>query len=373
MWLLLTMLACGPQNDAPSTETDVTDTTDAAEITDALGDCEGADCLYRTGRDYENGDRNVIETIVYDDVLGNPRSVPIAVYRPRDPPRPTPVVLLSHGGSSGKDDPLNSMEHWAPVIAEAGYIAIAIAHRGRETADYDAVCAALGVQADIPCAIKVGWDRPHDVAAVLDWVEATEADQPGSLDLENVFLVGHSAGAGGALMIAGAKRNFRCAQPLGHIDPDQRCDAADLVSLADARVKAVVAMSPQGVDNEGFMETSYDTVDRPVLLGTGMADGEYNIGEPADRREVFTHVPVGEKYELFLDDRGAVHTLFEGATTECDDHATAARCDEMLRWVMTTALAFLDAQSSGRPEARAWLASDAIERASAGDAEWQQK
>lgn len=313
------------------------------------------------------------DAIRYLDVLGDERVVPIAIYKPDGAPTPMPVVLLSHGGADGKDDPTNSMQHWAPTFAEAGYYTVAIAHKGREQANYDAVCAAIGVQTDIPCAIKVGWDRPHDTAAVLDWLETTAAAHPGTLDLDRIYLVGHSAGAGNALMIAGARRNYRCAQPLGHVDPDQACDEADLVSLADDRVKAVVAMSPQGPDAEGFMATSFDTVDRPVLIGTGLADGDVDIGEPESRRQVFTHLPAGGKYELFVNDRGAVHTLFEGSTDACENVAEPARCAEMEAWVQSTALAFLDAQALGRAEATAWLASDDIETASAGTAEWQRK
>jgi predicted dienelactone hydrolase len=382
MLLLLAWFACAP-TDQDQGSTDVTDVTDVAtdasdpsdEATDLpdLGPCEGADCLYRPAESYDVDEPTVVETITYTDLLGEPRAVPIAVYRPRGAAEPAPIVLLSHGGASGKDNPLNSMEHWAPVIARAGYVAVAIAHLGRSEESYDAACAEIGVQTNIECAIKVGWDRPNDTAAVLDWLESMEETQPGRLDLDRIYLIGHSAGAGNALMIAGAKRNYRCAQPLGHIDPDQACDPADLVSKADARVKAVVAMSPQGPDNEGFMETSFDTVDRPVLVGTGVADGEYDIGEPANRREVITHLPAGEKYELFLDDRGAVHTLFEGSTSECENFADAARCADMERWVQTTALAFLDAQAWSRPEAMAWLVSDRLVTAAAGDATWSRK
>lgn len=363
MFLWLALLACTPKTGDAVDDTDAVDTVP----------CEGAACIYDPGRSFPNGDRTVSDTIRYADILGDERVVPIAIYKPSAAPTPMPIVLLSHGGADGKDDPTNSMQHWAPTFVEAGYYTVAIAHKGRSQDNYDAVCAALEVQTDIPCAIKIGWDRPHDTAAVLDWLEASAAEHPGALDLDRIYLVGHSAGAGNALMIAGARRNFKCAQPLGHVDEHQACAEADLVSLADPRVKAVIAMSPQGPDNDGFMESSFETVDRPVLIGTGMADGEYDIGEPENRRLVFTHLPAANKYELFVNDRGAVHTLFEGNTTECENVAEPARCAEMETWVRTTALAFLDAVALARPEAVAWLASDNVETASAGTAEWQRK
>lgn len=384
MLTMLLLVACDPQVDeaepgdsADRVDTadagDTADTADTAETGDTAGaDCAGAECLYSPGRSYEPGAVDVIETIYYTDILGDERAVPIAVYRPADAPKPMPVVVLSHGGAGGKSDPLNSMEHWAPIFAQAGYVAVAVAHAGRDDANYEEVCAALGVDPDIPCGIKIGWDRPHDVRAALDWLDATAAEQPGALDLDHVFLIGHSAGAGGALMIAGATRNYRCALPIGFEDPDQDCQEADLVSLADDRVRAVVAMSPQGPDNDGFMDSSFDTVDRPVLIGTGLADGEEAIGEPANRRLVFPLLPAGEKYELFVDDRGATHTLFEGDVSACEGIDDADRCAEMERWIQTTAVAFFDAQL-GLAGATAWLATDSIEIASGGDAEWQRK
>jgi predicted dienelactone hydrolase len=371
LWFVA-LVACGTKDTEPvdTVDTDTADTDPLDTDTDTAMSCDGADCLYDPGRSYPNVQVTTFDTISYTDELGDPRPVPVAVYRPTDAPAPLPIVLLSHGGASGKTNPLNSMEHWAPVLARAGYVSVAIAHAGREEANYLALCAELGVPDNIPCGIKIGWDRPHDVAAVLDWVETQAAAHPGELDLSRIYLVGHSAGAGNALMIAGARRNYRCALPIDYVDPDQDCQESDLVSLADDRVKAVVALSPQGPGNEGFMESSFETVDRPVLVGTGLADGDGS--EPANRRLVFPGLPDGDKYELYLDDAGAKHTLFEGDVDACETVDTPERCAEMERWIMTTVVAFLDAQD-GRADAQTWLDTDQIETASAGDAEWQTK
>jgi predicted dienelactone hydrolase len=109
------------------------------------------------------------------------------------------------------------MDKWAAVVASAGYIAVAIAHAGRSEQDYAALCDHLKVSDAIQCAIKINWDRPHDVRAVLDWLERknTEASWKSVLDLSRIAHIGHSAGAGAGQMLGGVTRNLRCAQPFG--------------------------------------------------------------------------------------------------------------------------------------------------------------
>jgi len=71
-----------------------------------------------------------VEGLTFTDIIGDTRNVNSAIYRPLDAPTPLPVLLLSQGGASGKTDPLKSMESWAPLLAKAGYLAVAIAHEG---------------------------------------------------------------------------------------------------------------------------------------------------------------------------------------------------------------------------------------------------
>lgn len=354
------------ETSAPDAVGDVGDVNDTTpEVVSACGPDDRAACLYRPAREFEVLVTEV-EGLTYTDIIGDTRNVNIALYQPVDAPNPLPVILLSHGGSSGKTNPLKSMEEWAPYLARAGYLAVAIAHEGRGDASYAEVCEALNVNPDHPCGVKVSWDRPNDVARVISYLQERAGAPPlqGVIDLTRIAHVGHSAGAGAALMSVGATRNYRCALPFGFSDPDQDCQAADLVSKQQDLIDVAVALSPQGPGTEGFMEQSYTAMNRPVLMATGANDGDE--GEPENRLRIFPLLPVGDKYRLWVDDEAAKHTLFEGSIEACTPLASQQKCEAMRAAIFATALAFLDAHLRGRAEAEAWLDSGNIVTAGQG-------
>ena len=356
-------------------------TQDASVTTDAGTDGDSpdssmpcTDCLYQPDETYTVSAPLTFDSISYTDVLGQPRNLAVAIYRPVGVTTAMPLIVLSHGGSSGKMDPLTSMDKWAPAFAKAGYLAVAIAHSGRTQASYDALCAEIGFTSTaIMCAAKVDWDRPHDVATVLDWLEArTQPGEPieGRIDWTRVGHAGHSAGAGAALMLAGVSRNYVCAQPFGM---DQGsvvpCDPADLVRTRESRVKAVLAMSPQGIDSAGFMTESYANVEAPILMATGTRDGD--PGEPDNRKTVYDNVPQSSSgYDFgrfYVEDPGAKHTLFEGETDACvREGATLERCEEIRSWLYSMGVAWFDAHLRGSSRAIDWLKSDNLAQASGG-------
>jgi predicted dienelactone hydrolase len=357
-----------PPDATPDDTTEPDDVAaDTADLTEppACGPDNRQACLYRPSASYAF-DTHEVRDLTYTDVTGAERKVHIAIYRPLEAPTPAPVVLLSHGGAGGKTNPFNSMEHWAPVFAEAGYVAVAIAHEGRDEASYQALCDALETNPDHFCTVKVSWDRPHDVRRVLTYLDerAAGGQFAGLLDMERIAHVGHSAGASAALMSVGVTRNFKCALPFGIDDPDQDCQVSDLVSLAVDRVDVAISMSPQGPDSEGFMAESYGAVDKPVLMATGANDGD--PGEPENRASLFPLLPEGDKFRLFIDDQGAKHTLFEGSLDACTPIAGVEKCTAMRRAIFSTGLAFLDAHLRGDAAAAAWLASDDLVTAGGG-------
>ena len=46
-----------------------------------------------------------------------------------------------------------------------------IAHPKRDGESYDELCVFLGVSDELQCALKINWERPHDVSRVIDWLE----------------------------------------------------------------------------------------------------------------------------------------------------------------------------------------------------------
>jgi predicted dienelactone hydrolase len=341
--------------DTPDLENDV-----AVDLSECV------DCLYTPDETFTVSSPVTFDSLSYTDVLGETRRLAVAVFRPMGVTEPAPLILLSHGGSAGKTDPLKSMDKWAPIFAASGYIAVAIAHPGRDEASYNALCDEVGFTSTaIMCAIKIDWDRPYDVATVLDWLEArTAPGEPleGRIDWTKVGHVGHSAGAGAGMMLAGVSRNYVCAQPFGF---DQgsvvACDPANLERRREERIKAVVVMSPQGPGQAGFMTESFANVEIPLLMGTGANDGD--DGEPENRKLVYDSISSStsgdEVGRVFLEGVGAKHTLFEGETDACVNTGTPlARCEEMRRWLFSVGVAWMDTHLRQSDRARDWLRSD---------------
>ena len=333
------------------------------------------DCLYFPAASF--GFTSFERSTAYIDNAGDLRTLKFLIRQPLGAPAPMPVVLWSHGGAAGKRSPAASMAEWSETTARAGYLTLSIAHTPREPASRRRLCTSIGIADDATCTVfkHLNWDRPHDIRAVLDELERVAGEFPGQIDLQRVAVGGHSAGSGGALTVAGARRIFVGAP----------------IAIADPRPVAFLAFSPQQPGSEGFFDTrfqkarhSWTDVHRPVLLATGDGDSTCNPGPepgscvgdtPFGRRNAFERLPAdGNKYHLYLHDANAFHALFELNAAKCPQlNVDPAFCGEAVRWLASAGLAFLDAHVRQVPFAQQWLQSQRVEAASGGVAEWQRK
>lgn len=297
-----------------------------------------------------------IVELVDATAIGGPRRIPIAIRKPLAI-TPRPVVVWSHGGAGGKNDPLDSLPEWSTTTAEHGYYTVSIAHVPRSCDEQTALCDELGVT---PCVCDqsfkyLNWDRPHDIRAVLDYLETIATAD--NLDLANLAVGGHSAGAGAAMMIAGATRVYTTSP----------------VSFADPRPKAFLAFSPQGPGSEGFLDTSFGSVARTLLVGTG--DGDITDGDTPDvRRLAYDLSPGLNKFLVYIADPRTRHTTFEHKTDGCVRGGTdLATCQQFLAWLDPAALNFLDATLRRDRTARDWMTSPALADLSDGVATIEQR
>ncbi len=324
----------------------------------------------------------------YTDVAGKNRTIKFAIRSPIGLPAPLPVVIWSHGGNDGKSNPLNVGVEWSETLARRGYIVVSIAHEPRTNNQRDKLCETLfGAGYDLSTCILfkyLHWDRPFDISAVIDKLELMNAQQGGvffgKFDLEQIAVAGHSAGSGGTLSIAGAKRNFNTLVPF---------------TPEDQRPKVFMAFSPQQPGIEGFYDTdfkkpnhSWESINRPVLIATGDGDNlclsdypgtTYTPGDckgqlPYGRRIPFERMPAGSKYRLYFHDAEIFHGLFDLNVSKCSQkNVNLARCVEFSRELSAVAFAFLDSNLKGIPFATAWLNSDNIELANVGVNEYSRK
>jgi len=194
---------------------------------------------------------------------------------------PHPLIIFSHGyGATGRAY-VGLSSHWA----SNGYVVVKPTHAG----DTNVRLADL-----TPADFR---DRVADITFVLDSLDALEQKYPelqGKIDRAKIGVAGHSLGALTAMLLAGTK-----TFPGG-------------TSYADPRVKAVIAMSPQGPrESWGLTNESWRDVHVPVLYMTGDRDQGIDESEtPEWRRQAFELSAAGDKWLAFI--AGAGHLAFTG-------------------------------------------------------------
>lgn len=140
-------------------------------------------------------------------------------------------------------------------------------------------------------------DRVRDLTLILDSLGELETRFPelkDKIDHKRIAVGGHSYGAFTALLLGGMR--------------------AGGLQLADPRVTAVVAMSPQGIaENRGLTAESWREVKVPVMFMTGSADfGTSENETPLWRKGAYENSPSGDKYFVLFE--GARHLTFTGTT-----------------------------------------------------------
>lgn len=306
------------------------------------------------------GEPSALVPLAYVDETGAERTFGIAVYLPADVDGLAPVVVWSHGGSHGVDRPEHVGHEWGAVFVDAGYAFVAVAHPLR--ADRGALCAALDLDTTGEACATInllGWDRPRDFRVVADWLDANGASL--GIDAAHLMYGGHSAGAGSVLTAAGARRDW---------------GAPALTAVEDPRPEAFLAASPPGIGESGFVEASFPTIDRPVLVLTG--DGD-DIGNTlSEARRAGWDAMDGPAATLgWLADPTARHLTFDHDASTCEDERSSLgldpeRCTAFVTWLESPAIAFADAHLRGSADAADWLAGEGFV-ATTGGAGWLER
>ena len=301
----------------PGLRSEATDTTSVAATTAAV--------VETAAPEHRRAERDGMVELFYEDVTGADRAVRFEVRMPADAADgEVPVVVWSHGGSRGKNDPGRVGEAWGKAFNDAGFAFVAVAHPGRTADEREAVCDAVGAS---PCELynTLFWDRPHDVQQVFDWIE--ERGDEAGIDADRIVYGGHSAGAISTMVIAG----------LDWVFDDE------LAPPSDDRPIAFVTASPPGVEARTLTEDRFDELDRPMLFLTGAGDTT-NSTEGTDRRATFALLPdEPTSFMLWVDDDRARHDSFNLSQSACRRAGgTSQQCRILVRTVARVGTEFVD-------------------------------
>jgi predicted dienelactone hydrolase len=270
----------------------------------------------------------------------------VRIFYPNDA-GPYPVIVFSHGAGGSQDCCEALTRHWATY----GYVTIQPTHddsalqrrnSGEENIRFmQAVRDALNKPAL--------WEsRPQDISFVLDSLSVLEHRVPGlvgNIDKDRIGVGGHSMGSYTVEAIAGAIVDLP-----GHLGSN----------FADPRVKAVLALSPQGPGQFGLNDHSFDRISLPYLGMTGSLDSLGPKASPAWHKIPFERSQPGDKYHLFIE--GANHSSFITARTPSP--TLPAQGEAILGYTNSAALAFWDACLKNEAHARQYLQSDTLEKSS---------
>jgi dienelactone hydrolase len=235
---------------------------------------------------------------------------------------PHPIIIFSHGYGGSKNGYVALTEYWTsngyvcikPSHADAGKLAAAVEaipppapSTGKSAGRADPQREKVQAVADAVVEAENVWrtqteadwrNRVRDVTLIIDSLDALEEKYPelrGKMDHARIGVGGHSYGAFTTMQTAGMKI-FQNGLPL---------------KVGEGRVKAGVAMSPQGIGTvPGITADSWLDVKIPMLYMTGTLDRTADGEGFERRRDAFINSPAGDKFFILIE--GARHMSFTG-------------------------------------------------------------
>ncbi|MDJ0647811.1 MAG: alpha/beta hydrolase [Xenococcaceae cyanobacterium MO_188.B19] len=260
------------------------------------------------------------ENLVFHDSKRD-RIFSAELYRPQTP-NSIPLIVISPGlGANG-----NNFAYLAKHLASYGFGVITVSHSGSDRAQMEKFLK--GINREIMEAQEFV-NRPIDISFLLDELDKIESNKSidnGSLNLEQVGVIGHSFGGYAALALAGAELNLSYLEQHCEGESKQKklynfslliqCIALKLENnheyqLADSRVKAVFAINP--TISSVFGQEGLSKVNIPTTLVSGTKD----FVTPALIEQIipFTWLEQAEKHLLLIEKGGHSYTT-EGSYKE---------------------------------------------------------
>ncbi len=177
--------------------------------------------------------------------------------------RAYPLIIISHGYPGNR----YLMSHFGENLASKGYIVASIDHTDSNYKDAGPFSSTL-------------FNRPHDQKFILDEMTRMNALQghflENKVNTDQTGLIGYSMGGYGALITAGAGITKNIAQtelvsPNGLLN-ELVADSETHENFLDDRFKAIVAISPWGMERNLWSDQSLANIKKPIFFISGSVD-----------------------------------------------------------------------------------------------------
>lgn len=201
----------------------------------------------------------------------------VDVYSPQNPEEKKPLILISHGFGSLKDNFINLAEH----LASHGFVVAIPEHVGSDLQYRQELLRGSLSSALSPVEYI---SRPQDMSSVIDKLkELTEKSEiwQKRVDLNKIGAIGDSLGGTTVLSLAGAPLNIsrlhtECTQNQVIVNTALilQCQGSHLppveYNLQDSRIKAVIATHP--LTSAIFGPESLSKIKIPIMITAGGND-----------------------------------------------------------------------------------------------------
>ena len=264
------------------------------------------------------------------------RDITIQVRLPRGAAAPLPVVLVVSSVTTG----WTTQPEWGTAFAAAGYAVIHVGSSG-----LIAGCRDLLKMPGSECPDNMlGIDAAYDARVLLDNLAVIGRQIGVVLDASRVGASGHSNGGFVVYHLAGATVQFtsKSAQTF----PDNRI-AAFLSNAGPSTTNSLGRPS-------GWSSTSWAGITKPMML-------QVSTGDATHVREPYDLMSPGNKYLAFFSSLNIDHGMLalQGASD-------VTRANDVIQLIATNGVAFFDAYVRGRAEAKEWLTTNQLARATKG-------
>jgi predicted dienelactone hydrolase len=233
--------------------------------------------------DYSVNGKYSVNVIEFKNITDTSRSrnIPFKVHYPTEKGE-FPLIIISHGAGGDWDKHFALAHH----LATHGYIVFCLEHVGSNTKTLKRTIRIFKNLNEMIHDGKEVLGRPKDVSFAINqaisWNNSNETLK-NKIDIQNIGVLGHSFGAFTSMVIAGMK------PALDWLEPRRNYGNGLSKDMKDKRVKACVALSPQGVGEPFFLKESFNSLSIPLIGISGTDDKQQGGLPPINRYNAFEY------------------------------------------------------------------------------------